>query len=66
MKKQVSSVPFGVIGLGRFGTALVETLAKSGKEVIAVDKDEQKVERPPVVVVMGQGRAQVYRLCPGR
>ena len=40
MKKQVSSVPFGVIGLGRFGTALVETLAKSGKEVIAVDKDE--------------------------
>ena len=44
MKKQVSSVPFGVIGLGRFGTALVETLAKSGKEVIAVDKDEQKVK----------------------
>ena len=56
MKKQVSSVPFGVIGLGRFGTALVETLAKSGKEVIAVDKDEQKDTRSRVV----------YRLCPGR
>ncbi len=35
---------YGVIGLGRFGTALVKTLAAAGKEVIAVDKDEAKVK----------------------
>ena len=35
---------FVVIGLGRFGTALVKTLSDAGKEVIAVDKDEAKVK----------------------
>lgn len=35
---------FGVIGLGRFGLALAETLARSGKEVIAIDMDENKVK----------------------
>ena len=44
MKKQHSETTFGVIGLGRFGMALVETLTEAGKEVIAVDKDEQKVK----------------------
>ena len=44
MKKQNFSTSFGVIGLGRFGTALVRTLAEAGQEVIAVDKDEQKVK----------------------
>lgn len=34
---------FGVIGLGRFGTALAQSLAQSGKEVIVVDCDEDKV-----------------------
>ena len=29
--------------MGRFGTALVKTLTEAGQEVIAVDKDEQKV-----------------------
>ena len=43
MKKQHFPTSFGVIGLGRFGTALVQTLAEAGKEVIAVDKDESKV-----------------------
>ena len=43
MKKQIGATSFGVIGLGRFGTALVKTLAAAGKEVIALDKDEQKV-----------------------
>ena len=43
-KKQSSADSFGVIGLGRFGTALVKTLAEAGKEVIAVDKDESKVK----------------------
>ena len=41
MKKQVSS--FGVIGLGRFGAALVKTLASPEREVIAVDRDEARV-----------------------
>ena len=39
-----SAESYGVIGLGRFGTALVKTLAAAGKEVIAVDKDEAKVK----------------------
>lgn len=44
MRKQDMPVSFGVIGLGRFGTALVKTLAEAGKEVVAVDMDEQKVK----------------------
>lgn len=44
MKKKEKSASFGVIGLGRFGTALVECLANSGKEVLAIDKDEAKVK----------------------
>ena len=44
MKKQDTATSFGVIGLGRFGSALVRTLAEAGKEVIAVDKDEQAVK----------------------
>lgn len=35
---------FGVIGLGRFGTALAIKLAESGKEVIVVDNNENKVK----------------------
>ena len=37
MKKQMAAT-YGVIGLGRFGTALAMTLAKAGKEVIVIDK----------------------------
>jgi trk system potassium uptake protein TrkA len=33
-----------VIGLGRFGTAIVETLWKQGAEVIAVDDDSEAVD----------------------
>ncbi len=44
MKKKKESVSFGVIGLGRFGTALAITLAQSGREVIAVDRDENQVK----------------------
>ena len=43
MKKQDPSTLYGVIGLGRFGTALVKTLTEAGKEVIAIDKNEEKV-----------------------
>ena len=34
---------FGVIGLGRFGTALAQSLAESGEEVIIIDCNEDKV-----------------------
>ncbi len=35
---------FGVIGLGRFGFNVAKTLAEGGAEVIACDKDEEKVK----------------------
>lgn len=35
---------YGIIGLGRFGTALATSLAEAGKEVIVVDKDENKIK----------------------
>ena len=40
MKKKQEAESFGVIGLGRFGTALAITLAKAGKDVIVLDKSE--------------------------
>ena len=44
MKKKKNSSIFGIIGLGRFGTALAITLAEAGKEVIVVDQNEEKVK----------------------
>lgn len=44
IKKKKESASFGVIGLGRFGTALAITLAQASKEVIAVDRDESCVK----------------------
>src|SRR3972149_576599 len=35
---------FAVIGLGRFGYNVAETLVKKGYEVLAIDKDEEKIE----------------------
>ena len=42
MKKSKANL-FGVIGLGRFGTALAISLAESGKDVIVVGSNEDKV-----------------------
>lgn len=42
--KKMKSNTFGIIGLGRFGTALAITLAEAGKDVIVVDKNEEKVK----------------------
>ncbi|PYZ93326.1 potassium transporter Trk [Salipaludibacillus keqinensis] len=39
MKKQ-----FAIIGLGRFGTSICKELYHMGHEVLAIDKDEKKVE----------------------
>lgn len=38
------AMSFGIIGLGRFGTALAISLAEAQKEVIVVDKDEYRVK----------------------
>lgn len=35
---------FLVVGLGRFGVSVAETLKKTGCQVLAIDKDEEKVE----------------------
>lgn len=44
MKRKKVSESFGIIGLGRFGTALAISLAEAGKEIIVVDKDESAVK----------------------
>ncbi|MFZ5649230.1 MAG: potassium channel family protein [Bacillota bacterium] len=41
---------FAVIGLGRFGSSLANTLVKMGHEVLAIDSDEKKVEELAQVV----------------
>ncbi len=35
---------FAVIGLGRFGCSVAETLISKGVQVLAIDKDEEKVQ----------------------
>lgn len=40
-----SSIEYGVIGLGRFGFALAETLSKAGKEVLVLDSNESKIKQ---------------------
>ena len=41
--KNTKSSTFGVIGLGRFGTALAMSLSEAGKDVIVVDCNEENV-----------------------
>ena len=41
MKKSKANL-FGVIGLGRFGTALAISLSEAGKDVIVVDRMKKK------------------------
>ncbi|WP_028044627.1 potassium channel family protein [Candidatus Stoquefichus massiliensis] len=41
MKKEKS---YAIIGLGRFGMPLAKTLAEAGKDVIGIDKDEERVK----------------------
>lgn len=53
MKRNQEAASYGVIGLGRFGTALAITLAEAGKEVIVVRQKRKQ----------GQTAAPVYRLC---
>ena len=43
MKKN-QDIAYGIIGLGRFGSALARTLAEAGQEVIVLDKDGDKIK----------------------
>lgn len=44
MFKNKKSVTIGIIGLGRFGSALAKRLCELGKEVLVIDMDEEKVK----------------------
>ena len=42
-KSQTKNYSYGIVGLGRFGMALALELAKSGAELIVIDKSEEKI-----------------------
>lgn len=42
-KKKRNNELYGIIGLGRFGTALAQALAENGREVMVVDRDQTKI-----------------------
>ena len=43
MIKKKTPASYGVIGLGRFGSALAKALAEAGKDVMVIDNSESKV-----------------------
>ena len=43
LKRKDGQTSYGIVGLGRFGFALAMDLAGSGGEVIALDREEEKV-----------------------
>lgn len=43
MKNKSEKTTYGIIGLGRFGSALALELAQSGAELLIIDKAEEKV-----------------------
>lgn len=42
-KARQSKTTYGIVGLGRFGSALALELIRSGAEILVVDHDEEKV-----------------------
>lgn len=44
-RKQTQVMSYGVIGLGRFGSALASTLAEAGKEIMVLDSNDEKVRQ---------------------
>lgn len=45
MHNHKSAIEFGIIGLGRFGTALTKTLSAAGRDLIAIDTIESRVKQ---------------------
>ena len=45
LRKQAEALSYGIIGLGRFGSALASTLAEAGKEIMVLDSSEEKVRQ---------------------
>ena len=41
-RKQTEAMSYGIIGLGRFGSALAATLAEADKELMVLDRSEEK------------------------
>lgn len=41
--KQKPAIEYGIVGLGTFGSNLAKKLAKAGKEVLAIDQNEDRV-----------------------
>lgn len=44
-RKEEDPTSYGIIGMGRFGSALASTLAEAGKEILVLDCNEQKVRQ---------------------
>ena len=42
--KKSEKLIYGIIGLGRFGTALAEELSLAGADMIILDKDEERID----------------------
>ncbi len=42
-KNKSDNNTYGIVGLGRFGTALALELVKAGAEIIVIDRDEDKI-----------------------
>ncbi|NLB43374.1 MAG: TrkA family potassium uptake protein [Clostridiales bacterium] len=45
MHQQKAIIEFGIIGLGRFGEALLKSLAEADKEILVLDGNESKIKR---------------------
>lgn len=44
-KKRKNETLYGVIGLGRFGMALAQSLAAAGREVLVIDREQSKINQ---------------------
>ena len=45
VRKQTEAMSYGIIGLGRFGSALAATLAEADKELMVLDRSEEKIRQ---------------------
>ena len=43
ISKKKDKITYGIVGLGRFGSALAKELAKNGAEILVLDRNEEKI-----------------------